>query len=419
MYGWTADEVLGRHTLEVAQLDMSYEDRADIRQATAEQGSWRGEVVADRKDGTTVPIELVTVALQDDAGGITGFLGIHRDTSERKRAQEAILERISDAFVAVDREWRYTYVNENALRRMEWTSGRDLTREDVLGQGMWELSPDAVEAEVNDRYHAALREQRPADFETYLAPSDEWIEVHAYPSESGLSVYYRNVSERKRSEHGNRRICELRPAHAAETARLTGDRVAFVGRSPTARCRRQRDEEDGMKTLEEVQTWRGMTVVDADGDRVGTIDDVFLDRQSGEPEWATVKTGLFGIKVSFVPIRDAEVTGEKELRVPYQKEQIKEAPSADPNRELSPEAERRLWEHYGRSDYDEWDGEDRTTTLDLPEERPVRFEPAGDTDGEGAESPTVVGVRLRRCVVVVAATGAPGSAPNDPAARRS
>jgi sporulation protein YlmC with PRC-barrel domain len=171
-----------------------------------------------------------------------------------------------------------------------------------------------------------------------------------------------------------------------------------------------------MKTLEEVQTWRGMTVVDADGDRVGTIDDVFLDRESGEPEWATVKTGLFGIKVSFVPIRDAEVTGEKELRVPYQKEQIKEAPSADPNRELSPEAERRLWEHYGRSDYDKWDGEDRTTTLDLPEERPVRFEPAGDTDGERAESPAVVGVRLRRCVLVMAATGAPGRGPDDPVA---
>jgi sporulation protein YlmC with PRC-barrel domain len=162
-----------------------------------------------------------------------------------------------------------------------------------------------------------------------------------------------------------------------------------------------------MRTLEEVQTWRGMTVVDADGDKVGTIDGVFLDRQSGEPEWATVKTGLFGLKVSFVPISDVEVTGEKELRVPFQKEQIKEAPRADPNRELSPEDERRLWEHYGRSGYDEWDGEDRTTTLDLPEERPVRFEPSGDTDGERAQSPAEVGVRLRRCVVVMVASGAP------------
>ena len=74
-----------------------------------------------------------------------------------------------------------------------------------------------------------------------------------------------------------------------------------------------------MQTIQDVQTWRGMKVVDADGDKVGTIQDVFLDRQTGEPEWATVKTGLFGLKSSFVPIRDAEVIGENEVRVPYQK----------------------------------------------------------------------------------------------------
>src|SRR5439155_2797405 len=61
-------------------------------------------------------------------------------------------------------------------------------------------------------------------------------------------------------------------------------------------------EEDAMKTLEDVQTWRGMKVVDADGDKIGTIEDIYLDRQTGEPEWATVKTGIFGRKVSFVPI---------------------------------------------------------------------------------------------------------------------
>ena len=98
-----------------------------------------------------------------------------------------------------------------------------------------------------------------------------------------------------------------------------------------------------MQTLEEVKTWRrGMKVVDANGEKVGTLDDVFLDRHTGEPEWATVKTGLFGLKVSFVPIDEAEVTDE-EMRIPFTKEQIKEAPRADPNRELSPEDERRLW----------------------------------------------------------------------------
>src|SRR3954449_8051311 len=114
-----------------------------------------------------------------------------------------------------------------------------------------------------------------------------------------------------------------------------------------AHVRPDRHEEDAMKTLEDVQTWRGMTMVDPDGDKIGTIEDIFLDRQTGEPEWAAVKTGLFGLKSSFVPIRDAEVIGENEVRVPYQKEQIKDAPRVDDG-ELTPEEERRLWEHYGR-----------------------------------------------------------------------
>ena len=87
-----------------------------------------------------------------------------------------------------------------------------------------------------------------------------------------------------------------------------------------------------MQTIQDVQTWRGMKVVDADGNKVGTIQDVFLDRQTGEPGWATVKTGLFGLKSSFVPIRDAEVIGENEVRVPYQKAQIKDAPRVDDGR---------------------------------------------------------------------------------------
>ena len=147
-----------------------------------------------------------------------------------------------------------------------------------------------------------------------------------------------------------------------------------------------------MKTLEDVQTWRGMKVVDADGDRVGTIDDVFLDRQTGEPEWATVKTGLFGLKSSFVPIRDAELTGDNEIRV-VPEGAGQGCAEVDADGELSPEEERRLWEHYGRSDYDEWQGEDRTTALDLPDQ--AEEQPQGDA----IQEPVVAVVRLRRIVV--------------------
>jgi uncharacterized protein (TIGR02271 family) len=125
-----------------------------------------------------------------------------------------------------------------------------------------------------------------------------------------------------------------------------------------------------MATLQDVENWRGRTLVDADGDKIGSIDDVYLDRQSGEPEWLAVKTGLLGRKVSFVPIRDAGLSGD-EVRVAHAKDKVKDAPNVDPDGELSPEEERRLYEHYGRPDYDEWSdtSEDRTEATLGPDDR--------------------------------------------------
>src|SRR4029077_15360212 len=95
-----------------------------------------------------------------------------------------------------------------------------------------------------------------------------------------------------------------------------------------------------MRTIEDVKTWRGMTMVGADGDRIGTIADIYLDRQTGEPEWATVKTGLFGLRSSFVPISAAEQDGENQVRVPFHKEQVKDAPKVDADGDLSADEER-------------------------------------------------------------------------------
>ena len=159
-----------------------------------------------------------------------------------------------------------------------------------------------------------------------------------------------------------------------------------------------------MRTLEDVQTWRGKKMVDADGDKIGTVEDIFLDRQTGEPAWAAVKTGLFGHKHTLVPIRDAEATGDDEVRVPLQKEKVKEAPRIDPDGELTPEEERTLWQHYGLPDYDEWQGDDRTRPLALPDEDEDRARQSDDAEA-GNGPPAVVGVRLRRLVVVAVPAG--------------
>jgi uncharacterized protein (TIGR02271 family) len=107
-------------------------------------------------------------------------------------------------------------------------------------------------------------------------------------------------------------------------------------------------------TREDVLSWRGQDMVDNDGDKIGKIDEIYLDQETNEPEWAVVTTGLFGTKQTFVPIADATSTGDG-VRVPYEKAQVKDAPKIDPDGKLSQDEERQLYQHYGRDWGNSWD----------------------------------------------------------------
>jgi uncharacterized protein (TIGR02271 family) len=112
-----------------------------------------------------------------------------------------------------------------------------------------------------------------------------------------------------------------------------------------------------MQTNVNIDEWRGAKAVDANGDKVGSIDEVYLDRGSEQPEWVTVSTGLFGTRTTFVPINDADLV-DGEVRLAYAKDQIKDAPNVDADGALSREEEQALYEHYGRGDYGNWEGSD-------------------------------------------------------------
>jgi uncharacterized protein (TIGR02271 family) len=101
-----------------------------------------------------------------------------------------------------------------------------------------------------------------------------------------------------------------------------------------------------MPDIDTVRTWQGRTMLDRDGGRIGTIDAIYLDDQTGQPEWALVNTGLFGTKSSFVPLAQASQAGD-DVRVPYDKQLVKDAPRVDIDQHLSEAEEQRLWRHYG------------------------------------------------------------------------
>jgi len=130
-----------------------------------------------------------------------------------------------------------------------------------------------------------------------------------------------------------------------------------------------------MPETTEVLEWRGRTAVAADGSKLGKIEEVYLDAETRRPEWALIQTGMFGGKSSFMPLQGATSEGDQ-VRAPFSKDQVKDAPQMEPDGELSQQDEAALYSHYGL-DYDE-----SRSDSGLPE---GRQDNARDTDNVGRD----------------------------------
>lgn len=127
-----------------------------------------------------------------------------RDVTNEKRAREdarrseekfrVFIERITDAFISVDHNWRINYLNPQAAVMNRRPA------EEMIGRNIWEVFPDAVGSSTYKAFHTAMREQRFISNMDYYAPLDLWQENHIYPSPDGLSVFIRDISEKKRLE---------------------------------------------------------------------------------------------------------------------------------------------------------------------------------------------------------------------------
>ncbi|UHQ98932.1 PAS domain S-box protein (plasmid) [Natrinema zhouii] len=119
------------------------------------------------------------------------------DLKERERELETELDevfgRVSDAFYAVDEEFRFTHVNDQAADLLQHS------KEELLSENFWDVFPTAAETdEVWDAFHTARDAQKATSYELYSDTLDFWIEANLYPSETGISVYFRDVTERKK-----------------------------------------------------------------------------------------------------------------------------------------------------------------------------------------------------------------------------
>ncbi|WP_051394709.1 response regulator [Leptolyngbya sp. Heron Island J] len=120
-----------------------------------------------------------------------GLVARLRQSTQRTTS---VLENITDAFVAVDRSWKVTYVNAQAAEVLK----RSI--QGLLEQDFWKIFPESLGTRYEQQYRRAMAEQTVVSFETYYAPTQRWLQVRGYPGRDGLSLFLQDVTERKQAE---------------------------------------------------------------------------------------------------------------------------------------------------------------------------------------------------------------------------
>jgi PAS domain S-box-containing protein len=183
------------------------------------------------RDGDGVPedyyFSFVYHPLVEPDGAVGGVVGVgtevtdsvraRRDTEAARARTEAVLGSIADAFYLLDREWRFTHVNDAAQPLLQ------TTREALIGRTLWEAFPGVVGSVFERPYREAMATGRVTSAEAYFAPLATWFDVRTYPWAGGLMVHFRDVGARKAAE--------------AERERLLADAEAARAEAEAARAR--------------------------------------------------------------------------------------------------------------------------------------------------------------------------------------
>jgi PAS domain S-box-containing protein len=162
----------------------------------------RGEALDS--SGERIWVRVMGKALRGSDGQITHIQGALQDISDSVQAENDLqrlatqlrntLDSITDAFYSVDADWRFTYINSRAEVVLERSA------EELIGEKLWMMFPEARSSDIHARYHQAVASGQSQHFETYYHSLQRWFEISAYPYENGLSIFFRDISERKQGE---------------------------------------------------------------------------------------------------------------------------------------------------------------------------------------------------------------------------
>ncbi len=165
---------------------------------------------ADRAPNGPFHFQNSVSPVYDTEGKVDGLVVVARDITELKNIEKKliqsnqrtvdILESITDAFIALDKEWRFTYVNAQAEVYLE---GK---RDELIGKKIWDMYPELIGTKSYELYYEAMNNQKSISFEDQFHPANNWYEIHIYPTQEGLAIYYNDITDRKEDEE---RISQL------------------------------------------------------------------------------------------------------------------------------------------------------------------------------------------------------------------
>lgn len=191
------------------------------------------------RTGERVPVSWDAFRIDDpDTGEPIALATITRDLRERRRAQHAIEEyrrqidtvfaSITDAFYALDRDFRFSYLNDRAVQVLGELLGEPLSREDFLGADVFAMVPAIVGTATERNFRLALAERRTITYEFRYPLRGRWFDIRVYPSDQGLAVYFVDITDRKAAEGLRQRQARQQAAVAELGVRASGGRDAVA-----------------------------------------------------------------------------------------------------------------------------------------------------------------------------------------------